>query len=97
MIKIIMGCCGNTIKKGKQIIEGYTNLAIRKRFEFTNERIKTCQRCEKNTWLTKKQYALWLIKVGIKSLWNLAQKEIAILPELVKEKYQAGRVLYCIR
>ena len=51
-----MGCCGKTIKKIGQITEGYTNLARGKRFEFTNERIKTCQECEFNYWVRKKLF-----------------------------------------
>ncbi len=51
-----MGCCGKTIKKGKQIATGYINLARGKRFEFTNERTKTCRECEFNYWIKR---SLW--------------------------------------
>ena len=51
-----MGCCGKIIKQVKQITEGYTNLARGKRFEFTNERIKTCRECEFNYWIKR---TLW--------------------------------------
>ncbi len=84
-----MGCCG----KLKQIVTGYSNLVRGKRFEFTNERIQTCQKCEKKTWLTKIQYGQWLAKNGIKVLRNL--KDLDVLPELPKRDYEKGKGLYC--
>lgn len=58
-----MTCCGNTkrliksgVKKTSQIAIGYTNLVRGKRFEFTNERIRTCQECEFNYWIRQ---TLW--------------------------------------
>ncbi len=58
-----MGCCGKTkrrirsgVKKTKQIAEGFANLARGKRFEFTNERISTCRKCEFNYWIKQ---SLW--------------------------------------
>lgn len=47
-----MGCCG----KVKQIAEGYGNLVRGKKYEFTNERILVCQKCQYNYWIHR---SLW--------------------------------------
>ena len=46
-----MSCCGKTIKTAKNIVQGYGNLAIGKKYEFTDSRVRTCQKCEKKYWL----------------------------------------------
>lgn len=51
-----MACCGKTIKKVKNIATGYKNLAVGKKFVFTDSRIRICQKCDKNYWLGK---TLW--------------------------------------
>lgn len=55
-----MGCCGKKAKqifdKGKNIAVGYTNYTRGKKFEFTDSRIRICQKCEKNYWIKK---TLW--------------------------------------
>jgi hypothetical protein len=51
-----MGCCGKTIRTAKNIAEGYTNLARGKKFEFTDGRVRVCQKCEFNYWLGKKLF-----------------------------------------
>jgi len=51
-----MGCCGKIVKITGHVIEGYGNFVRGKRFEFTNERIKTCQKCEFNYWVKR---TLW--------------------------------------
>lgn len=47
-----MTCCG----KAKQIIEGYSNLVTGKKYEFTDDRIRVCQKCEDNYWIKR---TLW--------------------------------------
>ena len=51
-----MGCCGKTIQKGKSIVKGYAALAIGKKYEFTDGRVRICQQCEKNYWIGR---TLW--------------------------------------
>jgi len=55
-----MTCCGKKVKEvfdtAKAIAVGYTNLAVGKKYEFTDGRIKVCQKCEKNYWIKK---TLW--------------------------------------
>ncbi len=58
-----MGCCGKIVKQTRKvtkqamrIVEGYSNLVKGKRFEFTNERIRVCQKCGKNYWIGKKLF-----------------------------------------
>lgn len=51
-----MTCCGK-IKQTKQtvknIAQGYKNLAIGKKYEYTDTRIRACQKCEFNYWIGK--------------------------------------------
>ncbi len=49
-----MGCCG--AKKVQQIATGYINLARGKKYEFTDDRIRACQECEFNYWISKKLF-----------------------------------------
>ena len=54
-----MGCCGKTkrvIKIGRNIATGFTRLAAGVKYEFTDDRVRKCQQCEKNYWLGK---TLW--------------------------------------
>ncbi len=51
-----MSCCGKTIKKVKNIAIGYSNLVADIKFEFTDDRIRACQQCDKNYWIGK---SLW--------------------------------------
>ncbi len=58
-----MSCCGgakrnvkNVIRTGKNIVVGYTNYIRKKKYEFTDGRIRVCQKCEKNYWIGK---SLW--------------------------------------
>ena len=47
-----MACCGKT----KQIVEGYGNLIKGKKYEFTDERVRKCQKCKYRYWIKK---TLW--------------------------------------
>lgn len=52
-----MACCG----KIKNIAKGYTRLAtdtvgITEKYEFTDDRVRICQKCDKNYWVGK---TLW--------------------------------------
>lgn len=51
-----MGCCGGTIKKARQIAEGYTNLVMGKKYEFTDDRIRACQQCDDHYWIGRKLF-----------------------------------------
>ena len=54
-----MGCCGKAkyvLDKGKNIAVGYANLARGKKYEFTDSRIRKCQKCEYNYWIKR---TLW--------------------------------------
>lgn len=51
-----MGCCGKTTKAVKQIVKGYTALALGKKYEFTDGRVRKCQKCTWNYWLGR---TLW--------------------------------------
>jgi hypothetical protein len=55
-----MGCCGEKIRealrKGKNIAVGYANLARGKKCEFTDDRVRACQKCDKNYWIKR---TLW--------------------------------------
>ena len=52
-----MTCCG----KIKNITKGYTKLVtdtvgLTEKYEFTDERVRMCQNCDKNYWIKK---TLW--------------------------------------
>ncbi len=54
-----MGCCNKAktvLKKGKNIVKGYTALAIGKKYEFTDGRVRKCQKCQYGYWLGR---TLW--------------------------------------
>ncbi len=51
-----MGCCGGTTKKVRQIATGYANLAMGVKYEFTDDRVRACQKCEFNYWLGRKLF-----------------------------------------
>ena len=41
-----MHCCGkNTVQKGINIAKGFTALAVGKKYEFTDGRVRVCQGC----------------------------------------------------
>ena len=92
-----MSCCGkakSVIGKAKNIAVGYSRLATGKRYEWTDDRIRVCQQCEKNTWMSRSEYAGWLFSHGIKVLTNL--DDLSVLPMLPKYELGEGRrVLYC--
>jgi hypothetical protein len=89
-----MTCCGKTKKalnKGKNIAKGFTAVAVGKKYEFTDGRIRICRACPYNTWMTRIEYGKWLFKNGIKVLTNF--DDLAKLPMLPKQK--TGRNIYC--
>ena len=90
-----MECCGGggTAKKVGQIATGYINLARGVKYEFTDDRVRACQKCEDSTWLTKSQFGKWLVKNNVKVLRNW--KDLSVLPKLPKEENGRGRGLYC--
>lgn len=49
-----MGCCGKN--KIANIARGYSALAIGKKYEFTDSRIRICHKCEHKYWVAK---TLW--------------------------------------
>ena len=88
-----MGCCGGATKKVRQIATGYINLARGVKYEYTDDRVRACQKCEDSTWLTKAEFGKWLVKHGIEVLRNW--KVLAALPKLPKQENGKGRGLYC--
>ena len=77
-----MACCGKTIKKVGDIATGYTRYATGIKYEFTDGRIRTCHKCDEQTWMSKAEYALWLTKNGIEVLKNFT--ELEKLPKIPK-------------
>jgi len=56
-----MGCCGGKsiksgVKKARQITTGYSNLIRGVKYEFTDDRVRACQKCEKNYWIGKRLF-----------------------------------------
>jgi len=55
------GCGKNVIKTAKNIVTGYTNLARGVKFEFTDDRVRECQKCDRSYWVGK---TLWCKECG---------------------------------
>lgn len=86
-----MGCCGKNIKN---IAMGYTFLAVGVKYEFTDSRVRICQQCDSNTWMSAVEYATWLVKHSIEVLANFDQLEkLPMLPKY--EQSRTRRRLYC--
>ena len=89
-----MGCCGKTIEKVKNIAVGYANLARGVKYEFTDDRIRACWKCDYQTRMSRTEYTAWLVKHGIEVLKNYTQLEkIPMLPK--QEQNKNRRNLYC--
>ncbi len=57
-----MTCCGkNIVQTGINIVKGFTALAVGKKYEFTDGRVRVCQKCERNKWIGTK---LWCRECG---------------------------------
>lgn len=55
----MMSCCGkakSVAGKVKNVTLGVTRYITGKKYEFTDNRIRTCQKCEKNYWIKR---TLW--------------------------------------
>jgi len=49
-----MTCCGKAkLNTAKNITKGFTALALGKKYEFTDGRIRVCRKCDKNYWVGK--------------------------------------------
>ena len=97
----VMGCCGDNIKKGISIVEGYVlyNYDVlfrlpRPKYEFADGRIRVCQKCDKQTWMSKREYMAWLKDNARDVIKKLDQLEI--LPELPKYGAEHGKNLFCM-
>ena len=51
-----MSCCDKKIKKAVNIVRGNINVIRGKKYEFTDGRVRICQKCEKNYWVGR---TLW--------------------------------------
>ncbi len=92
-------CCGKKIRFSEQIkrilfayFGHYRKAALN---EEVNRRVKICYiRCPFHTWLSKKEYALWIAKNGVSIIRNL--QDTSKLPPLPKKEYSIKRkTLYC--
>ena len=87
-----MTCCGKSksvLEKSKNIVTGIIRHATGKKCPDTDARIRTCHTCDEQTWMSRKEYAEWLIKNGIKILENFTQ--LGKLPKLPKYDLARGR------
>lgn len=52
-----MACCPkNAVQKGINIVKGFTALATGIKYEFTDDRVRECQKCEKNYWVGRRLF-----------------------------------------
>jgi hypothetical protein len=95
-----MGCCGKT-KAVIEIVKGSVAVAIDHYFSLpiskcddAVRRMGICRKCIGNTWLSKKQFAVWLRKNKIKVVKNLEDLTgIELLPKQPQTKQQ--RHIFC--
>jgi len=95
-----VGCCGKTISKIVNIVEGNISLLAENLFKLeilkcvdTDTRTRICQQCEKSTWLTKAEYMAYLNQHKVEAVKNIA--DLSVLPELPKAEYDKGKKLFC--
>lgn len=88
-----MGCCGGTARQARRIVTGVINYVIGVKYEYTNDRVRTCQKCDESTWLTISQFGKWLVKNGVNIVRSW--KDLSALDKLPKEENGRGRGLYC--
>lgn len=89
-----MSCCGETIKQVADIGIGYFNLAVGKKYEFSDGRIRICHKCLESTWMSRAEYVSWLVanKIGVIKQFTELEK----LPPLPKYSYDKRRNnLFC--
>ncbi len=85
-----MSCCN----KVKNIVTGYVKYATGRKSKFTPDRIRTCHKCNEQTWMSTVEYVSWLTKNGIKVLKNFTELEkLSKLPK--QEQTKGRRNLYC--
>ena len=93
-----MSCCGKAkavLYKGKNIVVGFTNYVVGVKYEFTDDRIRTCWTCDMQTWMSGIEYNLWLLQHGIEVIRDFT--ELEKLPMLPKyEQSPRRRKLYCM-
>lgn len=71
------------LRKGKNIVKGYTALAIGKKYEFADGRVRKCQKCIWNYWIHRRLFcSLWLRRFAA-TLWP---DPIAFVPNRAREK-----------
>ena len=91
-----MGCCGKTTIL-RQMASGYKNLMFPAHSNIPAEeatrRIAVCKDCQDSTYLSKTEYAAWLVSNGMDILVHL--EDLSRLPPLEKHPFTPGRSLFC--
>jgi len=62
-----MGCCGKAVVKHNTI--GYTNLVRGKKYEFTDDRVRACQKCSDSFWIGRRLFCLLRLRRFGRTLW----------------------------
>lgn len=106
-----MTCCGGKIKravntvsagveKAAAIVKGNAlhtfdglYLLPKEKYAFADTRLATCRVCDKSTWMTRQEYASWLWEHKIEVIRHI--EDLSVLPELPKQEYRKGRLLFC--
>jgi len=92
-----MSCCGkakSVLGTAAAIVEGTVKNAVGIKYEFTDDRIRTCHKCDEQTWMSRLEYAKWLKDNGIEVLKNFDELgKLPKLPKYILDKKR--RNLYC--
>ncbi len=96
-----MGCCGDKLKAIKTISQAHAQFVYEKvfrvsgkKYEWTDDRIRACHKCGKQTWMTRMEYIAWICSNAKDILRHI--DDLSILPELPKLESRPKTKLFCM-
>ena len=95
-----MGCCGDKIKKLGTIAKSHAQVLYDKvfrvsgvKYEWADDRIRACHKCDKQTWMTRMEYLAWLAEHAKEVVQNIA--DLSVLTELPQMDNRSKTKLFC--
>jgi hypothetical protein len=99
MARIEVGCCG---KKSPSVLAKMTQMARGYYYYkrgLTNEQIETriaiCVACDEHTWLSRREYKVWLWRHGIKVLRHFTNLTALPRLDIRRDRDSGNSELYC--
>ena len=87
-----MGCCG---KKLVQIAKAKAMSVAGIKYEQTDARVRTCQKCSDSTWMTWTEYWTWIDEHGGRLKYFKEINDLAAWEPLPDQENTRGRKLFC--